>query len=49
MMLVLIDFLRRDFTGNDLAKNAVSHEADANRAMRSRAIVWLGDSLPRTN
>ena len=39
MVRVLVDFLRWDFIGNNLAENTIAHGADANRAIRSRAIV----------
>jgi hypothetical protein len=41
--------MRWNFTRNYGTEDAVAHEVDAKRAMRWRAIVWLGDSFPRSD
>lgn len=46
---ILINLMRRNVARDNRTEDAVAHEVDVIRAMRSRAIVWLGDSFPKTS
>lgn len=48
VMFIFEDTKSRCVTSNNGTKNTITHEIEANLLMRSLAIVWLGDSAPKT-
>lgn len=49
MAIVFIDLSGGNIAGHDCAENTGTHEGDVIRLIRSRAMVWLGDSSPSSN
>jgi hypothetical protein len=46
-LAIFINLLRWNIAAYNFAEDAIAHEEDVIRAIRWRAMVWLGDSLPR--